>query len=314
MKSQSNYYKVGIFVLATLAVLVAFVIILGAGALFRQNVLMETYLDESVQGLDIGSPVKHRGVKIGSVDSISFVQNEYLVDVDPQDSSNYGRYVVVKMSIPGILKAIPIKEIDKSIKNMIQKGLRVRLASQGITGTAYLEVDYLPPEKNPPLPINWQPKNHYIPSAPSTISRFSAGLDDFFDKLEGTDIRSLLNNVDKLLNNLNAEVEQAKLAQLSREGTLLLAELRETNKSLKQIVSSQEMQNSPKKLDQALTQMQITTKRLDTILSSNQNDFSIAMENLKLASQDLKDVTGNAKKYPSMIFFGDPPSKSKLWK
>lgn len=314
MKTQSNYYKVGLFVLATLALLIAFVIILGAGALFRQNVLMETYLDESVQGLDVGSPVKHRGVKIGSVDSISFVQNEYITDLESEDYSNYGRYVVVKMSIPGILKAIPIKEIDKSIKKMIQEGLRVRLASQGITGTAYLEVDYLPPEKNPPLPISWQPKNHYIPSAPSTISRFSASLDDFFDKLEGTDIRSLLNNVDKLLNNLNQEVEQAKLAQLSREGTLLLAELRETNKSLKAVISSPEMQSSPAKLDKVLTQMNVTTKRLDTILSSNQNDFSIAMENLKLASQDLKDVTGNAKKYPSMIFFGEAPSKSKIWK
>lgn len=314
MKSNSNYYKVGVFVLGTIVILVTFVIILGAGALFRKNVKMETYLDESVQGLDIGSPVKHRGVKIGSVDSITFVQNEYPIDPSSEDYIKYGRYVVIKMSIPGILKAIPIKEIDRSIQRMIQEGLRVRLASQGLTGTGYLEVDYLPPDKNPPLPITWKPKNHYIPSAPSTISRFSASLDSFFDKLEETDIKGILVNVDRLINSLNQEVERAKFAELSREGTLLLAEIRQTNKELKSVIASREFQDSPKKLDKALTQMQITTKRLDTILSSNQNDFGIAMENLKLASQDLKDVTGNAKKYPSMMFFGEPPSKSKLWK
>lgn len=314
MKSNSNYYKVGIFVLAAMALFVAFIIILGAGALFRKNVLMETYLDESVQGLDIGSPVKHRGVKIGSVDKISFVQNEYPIDPASDDYIAYGRYVVVKMSIPGILKAIPIKEIDASIQRMIREGLRVRLASQGLTGTAYLEVDYLPPDKNPPLPISWKPKNHYIPSAPSTISRFSASLDTFFDKLDETDIRGILTNIDRLVNTLNSEVERARLADLSREGTMLLSEIRQTNKELKDILASPGLKTSPQKLDKALTQMQVTTKRLDTILSSNQNDFSIAIENLKLASQDLKDVTGNAKKYPSMIFFGEAPAKSKLWK
>lgn len=314
MKSGANYYKVGIFVLTTLAILVGFIIVLGAGALFRKNVLMETYLDESVQGLDVGSPVKHRGVNIGSVSEISFVQNEYLLDENSEDYLKYGRYVLVKMSIPGILKAMPITKIDTSIQRMIRQGLRVRLASQGITGTAYLEVDYLAVDKNPPLPISWKPRNHYVPSAPSTMSRFSASLDNFFDKLESTDIRGLILNVDNLVNNLNSEVEKAKLAQLSHEGTMLLAELRKTNQEMKDLLASPELKAAPKKLDVALTQMTVTTKRLDTILASNQNDFSLAVENLKIASQDLKEVTGNAKKYPSMMFFGEPPSKSQLWK
>ena len=31
----------------------------------------------------------------------------------------------------------------------IDKGLRVRLAPQGITGTSYLEIDYVDPKANP---------------------------------------------------------------------------------------------------------------------------------------------------------------------
>ena len=38
------------------------VVVLGGGALFRRTVIFETYLQESVQGLDIGSPVRYRGV------------------------------------------------------------------------------------------------------------------------------------------------------------------------------------------------------------------------------------------------------------
>ncbi|WCL48245.1 MlaD family protein [Leptospira sp. GIMC2001] len=314
MKTGTNYFRIGIFVISTLVIAATFIIILGAGALFRKNVFMETYLDESVQGLDVGSPVKHRGVKIGTVDEISFVQNEYLNDLESEEFIKYGRYVIVKMSIPGIVKALPITKIDESIKRMITTGLRVRLASQGITGTAYLEVDYLSPEKNPPLPISWKPKNHYIPSAPSTMSRFSASLDSFFDKLEATDVRGLIFNLDRLINNLNSEVEKAKIGEMSREATMLMSEMRKSNQELKEILAQPELKVAPKKLDTALTQFSSATKRLDTILSTNQNEISLAVENLRIASTDLKDVTSNAKKYPSLIFFGEPPAKSQIWK
>ena len=51
----------------------------------------------------------------------------------------------------------------------VEKGLRVRLAPQGITGTSYLEIDYVDPAQ-PLLPIDWTPDNVYIPSAPSTVT------------------------------------------------------------------------------------------------------------------------------------------------
>ena len=47
----------------------------------------------------------------------------------------------------------------------IEKGLRIRIAPQGITGTNYLEIDYVDPKANPELPISWEPDHVYIPSA-----------------------------------------------------------------------------------------------------------------------------------------------------
>ena len=47
----------------------------------------------------------------------------------------------------------------------------MRLAPQGITGTSYLEIDYVDPPP-PLLPIDWKPDNIYIPSAPSTVTTF----------------------------------------------------------------------------------------------------------------------------------------------
>ena len=55
----------------------------------------------------------------------------------------------------------------------VERGLRVRLAPQGITGTSYLEIDYVDPPP-PMLPIDWTPDNVYIPSAPSTVTARSS--------------------------------------------------------------------------------------------------------------------------------------------
>lgn len=312
--NNTTYLKVGIFVLATFFVFVGFIVSFTASSLFQRSLKLETYFDESVQGLDIGSPVKHRGVKVGSVEAITFVQNEYANKLKSADSEVYGRYVLIKMSVPEFIKGAEADGIRLTVERMIQSGLRVRLASQGLTGTAYLEVDYLNPEKNPPLPITWEPNRIYIPSAPSTISRFTASVDKFFDKLEKADVSQILKGIDDLIQNLNQTVTQAKLADLSREGTGLLSDLRKTNQEVKNIIAQPELQNSPKKLDQTITQLQTTIKRLDSLLASNQGDISTTIENLRIASEDLKEVTANAKKYPSQFLFGEAPNKSKLWK
>ncbi len=313
-KSNAGYFKVGLFVLACFAIFIGFIVTLTAGAFFKRSVKLETYFDESVQGLDIGSPVKHRGVKVGSVEEITFVQNEYSSLLTEDNAQLFGRYVMIKMSVPDFVKGTSGNNMKETVERMIQSGLRVRLASQGLTGTAYLEVDYLNPEKNPPLTIGWEPKTIYIPSAPSTISRFTASVDKFFDKLEKADVSRILAGVDELISNLNTTVTQAKLGDLSKEAVGLLSDLRKTNQEVKNLIAQPELQNTPKKLDQTITQLQGTIKRLDGILASNQGDIGSAIENLRIASEDLKEVTANAKKYPSQFLFGEAPNKSKLWK
>ena len=40
----------------------------------------------------------------------------------------------------------------------VQLGLRARLASQGITGLSYLELDFVDPARYPALDVPWKPK------------------------------------------------------------------------------------------------------------------------------------------------------------
>ena len=67
MTKSTNYFKLGLFVTITALVALASAAALGARATMPETVAYHTFFNESVQGLDVGSPVKYRGVNIGVV-------------------------------------------------------------------------------------------------------------------------------------------------------------------------------------------------------------------------------------------------------
>ena len=95
MSAEARYFRVGLFVLVGIAVIVAAVLVLAGGNLFRQPVVAETYFDEAVEGLEVGSPVKLRGVQIGQVSWIGFVDDVY-EEADEGSIASCSSYWAVK--------------------------------------------------------------------------------------------------------------------------------------------------------------------------------------------------------------------------
>ncbi len=313
MRQRMNYYKIGIFVISSIFVVSLFIIILGAGNLFQKNLFLETYFDESIQGLDVGSIVKFRGVKIGTVKEITFVQDKYKLDPDSPDFSK-GRYVLVKMAVKNFFNLSSKSEIDSVVKQMIGNGLRIKLTSQGLTGTSYLEIDYLNKDSNEPLGIGWEPNEVYVPSTKSTITKIGASMDEFLKKLDAADIENMAKNLNTLVVTLDTSLKAANIGEMATNGNALLTEIRETNKELKKIVANPKMQDLPTKLNESLTLMSQSMNKLNNMLSNNNKDISVAVENFRIVTEDLREVSNNAKKYPSMLLFGEAPKSSEMGK
>lgn len=347
MSAKSNHFKIGLFIITACIIATAGIVILGVGAIFEDRLEAETYFDTSVQGLDIGSPVKYRGVTIGRVEEINIAGLEY-----PEATS----LVLVRFSISYKCLLVKFKDdLEEGLTTAVENGLRARITPQGVTGTAYLELDYLPLNITPPMLITWKPNTIYIPSTPSIIATLSQSLTKIMTSLDNTDLKGITDRLEASLGAAVAALEGADIKSLSDQAEGLLKELRVSNEQLTALLTGPEVNNifsdaeiaassaknilkeseAPiknilrslrstsgsinrltKKLDtatgdipEAVTQLRVTLKRLDTLLSIPQEDLEAAMQNIKILTENLKDLSETSKKYPSRVLFGEPPAK-----
>lgn len=197
-RMESYYLRIGSFAIMGIILVITGVLIIGAGKLFEKTIYVETYFDESIQGISVGSPVKYRGLQIGYVDQIKFV-NEIYPEHRVNGNNAYNRYIYVLVAITNsILTASPARGMSSSIKKDIQDGLRFKLALQGLTGTAYLELNYIDPKKATDLPMDWKPIHYYIPSALSPLSLVSDNVQYILEELKRVDVKRLFDSIQEL--------------------------------------------------------------------------------------------------------------------
>jgi phospholipid/cholesterol/gamma-HCH transport system substrate-binding protein/paraquat-inducible protein B len=324
VSTRANYFKLGIFIISAVAFLILALIFMGLGALHQDKVMIETYFNESVQGLDVGSPLRFKGVKVGSIERIRFVFNKY----HDFAASPY-RYVLVEMSLdPDSAMLMHAKgNVSAEIAAEVENGLRVRIAPQGLTGTAYLEMDYVDPARNVPLPIAWTPEYYYVPSSPSTIARLEETFELFsktLRKVEEAGVDQAVMNMNELLQTTKKAVEDTHMAALSQNVDSLITELRHTNDNLNSAISSKESKEAIKNLTETLSNMKASTENLpatidnlrrllreaNSMLSSQRDEVQGILQQGKQVFENLNDLTGEAKRNPSRLIFGGPPAKT----
>jgi paraquat-inducible protein B len=202
MVRKKDYFKLGLYIILGTAMLLAVVIILGAGRFFRTTFPLETYFDESVNGLSVGSPVKLRGVQVGRVAEINFVSNIY-----PQANSEEARYVYVRCEInPDLFENLTAKDFVAYVARDAERGMRIRPTSLGLTGQLFLNTVYQDPKSNPPLPIDWTPQYAYIPSVPSTLSRVEEAVTTIsktLSSLKQEDLESIIKDVKSIVGTID---------------------------------------------------------------------------------------------------------------
>ncbi|BCS90281.1 MlaD family protein [Pseudodesulfovibrio sediminis] len=379
MIRKNDYFKLGVFIIVGASMLIAVIIILGAGRYFETTYGLETYFDESINGLAVGSPVKLRGVNIGRVSVINFVSNEY-----EEAQGGEARYVYVKCDInPDLFDDIPEKEFRKNLHSQVTRGLRVRPTSLGLTGQLFLNIVYEDPASSKPLSITWKPEYTYVPSTASTMSRVEgaiAKISKTIGSLKQEDIESIIADVKSIVGTLN-DIMQTEGGQragdrmldildethsvLKRMDTLLAdpatariipetagaitsinrittdsaddliaaaAEARKALESFRQASAVLSKTLSDPRMDAAMNEIAPTLEniseasgnmtaavakihnlvnRLNGLAASEEANIRSILEDTRQVMQNVKELSGDAKRYPSGMLFGAPPKPPK---
>ncbi len=311
------FLRVGLLIVVGAALLIGLVWFLG-GTQIRNGTVYESYFGESVQGLEIGVAVRYRGVAVGRVTDIGLVTAEYGSGAGTRLDQTTYRLVFVRYLVdPKRVGRVP------DTTTAVKLGLRARLASAGLTGVTYIELDFQNPTRNPAVAVPWTPIGEYIPSVPTTLSRVEDATKVLIEKLNQIDIvhtvdtaNRLLDDMDKLVSGIGDQVRDANLPTLA-------ADIMVTSQSLRKLADNPDigrvLANSAaatEKLTQAVAQipplvaaLQSVTRRADGGVADTQQALVPLLRDLAAATANLREVTASLRRDPAQILTGQPPPR-----
>ena len=168
MAKRQSRYMVGLFVITGVLIGVAAIVWLGAANYFQKGTRYVTYFDESVQGLQVDSRVKYRGVEVGSVERIGVAPDQRLVEV------------VVKINLEGD----------------VEHGIVTQLKAAGITGIVFVELDRRRPEVTVFLPqADMKTDYPVIPSQPSQTKQMLSSIDRIMEMIVQVDFKGISDQI-----------------------------------------------------------------------------------------------------------------------
>jgi phospholipid/cholesterol/gamma-HCH transport system substrate-binding protein/paraquat-inducible protein B len=346
MEAKRPYFRLGLFVVVTLGILFAILFILGGRSLFQPTFTFETYFDSSVAGLELGAPVKFRGVPMGAVSEITLSGASYEQDV-PIDARK--GYIVIRGKVNSPM--VDVHQLREEFPQLIAKGLRAQTQLAGITGQQYLALDIYDPTKYPALEFDWTPEYPYVPSAPSLTGEIITNVQAFLASLNEADIKDLGQNLNKLVQTADRKLDDLAVGVLSDEALGLLKDAQVTVQHIDQVITGapieeavghiasasgrldkllanpglgQTVDNATDftarlraiarsgRLDRIVKHLDETIERADAMLGDNQYDVRVIVQDLRVTADNLRTLSETAKRDPAGVLFGGPPKRIDL--
>jgi phospholipid/cholesterol/gamma-HCH transport system substrate-binding protein len=324
MARKASRFMIGLFVTIGASIGLIAVIWIGAFKYFEKGATYVTFFNESVQGLQVDSAVKYRGVEVGRVEKIRVAPDNKLIEV------------VMKINLRGKL----------------EREYVAQLKAAGITGIVFIELDHKEPGEPDLSPeITFASEYPIVASKPSEISQIvssvqviledikkidTAGISDQIkttlrvieatvDNLNGVigtvdkalakgrledlfiEVKNSLDKIQHFVSNAENELQRLNLAETG-------AHLETTTARIEKIVSSGEIEKilaegheTVAKLDQVIERLDGMVEGLDRRSVAVTNDIKVTSENLKRASESLEMLVERVYLSPSDLLFGQPP-------
>jgi paraquat-inducible protein B len=336
MSKPANKTLIGLFVLGAVTLVVLAVALFGSGKFFVKKPKYVMFFSGSVNGLQVGSPVQFRGVKIGEVTGISATFDKNLSVVIPvfveYDPNSMGAPEVLKRELKG--KPYPF------IHRLIAKGLKAQLRMKSlITGQLYVALDFYPDK--PIRLVGLDKRYPEIPTIPSTSDVLMSTLEkiplaEISDKLlkvtEGVDrivnspeiresmknLNSALKDLAGLVRNIDSEIKPLSTSLIdtstAARGAFAQAEKTLALNDGKPGEVADNLNMTLKKADATLEEIRRGIVTYEKLADRNMNlgyDVSKTLQQIDGAARSIRALTDYLERHPEALVTGKKPEKGE---
>jgi paraquat-inducible protein B len=328
MSKKANPATIGAFIVGAIILLIVGILVFSSEAWFNKNDRFIVFFDESINGLNIGAPIKLSGVNIGQVTEINVERdrklNQILVpvifEVNPKKIKNFDD--------------ISQGNLDKStVDDLINSGLRMQLKlSSMLTGQLFIEALFLP--NTEAKLYGHRPNLTEIPSVPSSSEEIQKTLRSFLADIKNVDFKKFFNDIEKTISNieeltgseqtretftaLNASMldfEQI-MSTLKDESILISRDLRKTINRADQLILTFDANAGPllKETQQTMVSAKTALKQLNSALiniesltnsdSPISQDLQTALQELARAARSTRVMMDYLERHPDALIYG----------
>ena len=275
MSSGKNIsLTIGAFIVGAIALAFAALIFFSGGRLLAKKEHVVMYFVGSVQGLQVGAPVKLKGVVLGEVSDIQLnFQSDNKVITTPQT-------IVTKVDAELVMKRINLKgqtAKDEFFTDAINNGLRAQLNYQSfLTGLLYVELDF-----HPDVPV----KMYKLQTEYSELPTMSTGFEALAKSLQEINIKGLVKNLEHMTTEVNKIVDSGLIQQSLTNFSNAAASVEKTSNSVNQLTA--DLQHTRQNADELFNQLNTQTPLLAQSLNNSMADFHHSLDQFNQAANSI---------------------------
>lgn len=306
MKTKVNPTVVGLFVLGGLLLGAVGLFSFGGVNFFSKPERFIVYFNESIHGLDNGSPVKLRGVRIGRVVGM----NVRAIPVEAGSAAPRSVVAVVCELSRNVVADGGGKLVDVSDRNELQRlideGLRAQLGVIGLaTGLLYVELDFYDPARHPYVRRSGVNSEYVeMPPVKSAISEFQANLTETLNNIKRIDFVRLAGEIQGLLEDTRRQINSADVAAVAKEWAQAGRAVRALAESPDTLAMLANIASSSKRLDGVLAE-------LEKSAGPSAQELTLVLKESRVALTQFTETTAIMKRFVNaQQYLGDDASKA----
>ncbi|MES9824923.1 MAG: MlaD family protein [Candidatus Thiodiazotropha endolucinida] len=334
MQSKVSPTLIGLFVLASLALGLSAIFLLSDGNLSHQSTRFILFFESDVKGLQVGSPVNFRGVRIGKVESMSITYFK--------ESREFRIPVIIgiddtRVGIDGVQTG---SGVLIGLDELIKQGLRARLNLQSlVTGKLEIELDFHP--GTPIRLVSTNSEYREIPTIQSSMERIATALEAMPIERIMTRLSGILDSIDEMAADGEFERLKVSLFQITRrldsitqqlhrvtpqliddstntlvEAQVMLTEITRTATKSQQLISETEgrLAKAFTSWEQTMANGEVTFSQLGQVASSADKvlsedspvmtELTAALRELGAAARSIRNMSEYLERHPEALLRG----------